>query len=109
MPNTDKLNRTLYISDNLPILRGIDTESVDLIATDPPFNKGVKDFEGMVTAGFDKAGKKVTYKDVWTWRKFEDTQDESKEDVRQEWMDNIRLDHPNLHAVIEGANAGGGG
>ena len=98
MPNTDNLNRTLFIADNLPILRGIDSESVDLIATDPPFNKGVKAFEGIVTAGYDKKGRKVSYSDVWTWN-----------DVQQEWVESIRLDHPNLHAVIQGANAGGGG
>ena len=70
MPNTDSLNRTLFIGDNLPVLRGIDSESIDLIATDPPFNKGVKAFEGIVTAGTDRKGKKVSYKDVWTWETF---------------------------------------
>ena len=39
-------NLTLFIADNLPVLHGIDSEAVDLIATDPPFNKGVKAFEG---------------------------------------------------------------
>ena len=97
MPNTERLNRTLFISDNLPILRGIDSESVDLIATDPPFNKGVKAFEGIVAAGAGQEGRKVSYTDVWTWR-----------DVQMEWVESIRHDHPNLHAVIQGANAGGG-
>ena len=36
-------NRTLYRRDNLDVLRGMNSETVDLIATDPPFNKG-KDF-----------------------------------------------------------------
>ena len=36
-------NRTLYIHDNLEILRGMNSESIDLIATDSPFNKG-RDF-----------------------------------------------------------------
>ena len=31
-------NRTIYIGDNLPRLRGIDSETVDLIYLDPPFN-----------------------------------------------------------------------
>lgn len=91
------LNRTLFISDNLPILRGIDTETIDLIATDPPFNKGVKAFEGIVTASMDKQGKKVKYKDVWTWG-----------DVQSEWAEGIRQDHPNLYAVIRAANAAAG-
>ena len=32
-------NRTLYHGDNLPFLRGINSGTVHLIATDPPFNK----------------------------------------------------------------------
>ena len=64
------LNRTLFIADNLPVLlRGIDSESIDLIATDPPFNKGVKAFEGIVTAGHDREDKAVSYKDTWTWKR----------------------------------------
>ena len=94
---TQDLNRTLFIADNLPILRGIDSESIDLIATDPPFNKGVKAFEGIVTAGTDKRGRKVRYKDVWTWG-----------DVQAEWTESIRQDHPNLYAVIQAANAAAG-
>lgn len=31
-------NRTIFSNDNLPVLRGMDTESVDLIYLDPPFN-----------------------------------------------------------------------
>ena len=92
-----KLNRTLFVSDNLPVLRGIDSESIDLIATDPPFNKGVKAFEGIVTAGYDKKGQAVSYKDVWTWN-----------DVLAEWTESIRQDHPNLYAVIHAANVAAG-
>ncbi len=36
-------NRTLFHGDNLDFLRAMNNESVDLIATDPPFNKG-RDF-----------------------------------------------------------------
>lgn len=36
-------NRTLFHADNLAVMRGMNTETVDLIATDPPFNKG-RDF-----------------------------------------------------------------
>ena len=41
MPNFQ--NRTLYHGDNLDFLRGMDSETVHLIATDPPFNKS-RDF-----------------------------------------------------------------
>ena len=36
-------NRTLYHGDNLDFMRALDSNSVHLIATDPPFNKG-RDF-----------------------------------------------------------------
>ena len=32
-------NRQVFIGDNLPILRGLNDEIADLIATDPPWNK----------------------------------------------------------------------
>ena len=62
------------LSDNLPVLRGIDSESIDLIATDPPFNKGVKAFGGITTAGAN-----VSYSDVGTWG-----------DVQTEWTNSPR-------------------
>ena len=34
-------NRTLYHGDNLAFLRGLNSESVHLIATDPPFKPSV--------------------------------------------------------------------
>ena len=89
---TQSLNRTLFIADNLPVLRGIDSQSVDLIATDPPFNKGVKAFEGITAAG-----ENVSYSDVWTWG-----------DVQVEWTNRILGDHPALYNVIHAANAAAG-
>ena len=32
------VNRTLWTGDNLDILRGLNSESIDLIYLDPPFN-----------------------------------------------------------------------
>ena len=43
MPELNAANRTLLRGDNLPFLRGLNSDSVDLIATDPPFNKN-RDF-----------------------------------------------------------------
>ena len=47
MPNADELNRTIFISDNLPFLQALDTESVDLVVIDPPFGKK-RAFEGAI-------------------------------------------------------------
>ena len=92
--NSIALNRTLFIEDNLPVLRGIDSKSIDLIATDPPFNKGVGAFSGTT-----KAGQDVEFKDVWNW----------DDDVQTKWLDEIKEEHGNLYTVIQAANAAGGG
>ena len=45
-------NRTLFHGDNLTFLRAMNSGSVDLIATDPPFNKG----RDLVVSHFDFLG-----------------------------------------------------
>ena len=37
--NVEELDRTVFISDNLPFLKSLDNESVDLVVIDPPFSK----------------------------------------------------------------------
>ena len=91
--NSVALNRTLFLKDNLPVLRGLDSDSIDLIATDPPFNKGVPAFEGTT-----KAGQNVEFKDVWNWN----------DDVHVEWTNAIADEHPSLFNVILYANAAAG-
>lgn len=81
-------NRTLFHGDNLAFLRAMNTESVDLIATDPPFNKG-RDFHA--TPESLAAGAK--FQDRWTW----------EEDVHQSWIDQITDDYPKLMEAIESA------
>lgn len=41
------LNRTLFIADNLDLLRSLDNASIDLICTDPPFAKN-RTFKGAI-------------------------------------------------------------
>ena len=54
-------NRTLFENDNLPVLRALDAESVDLIYLDPPFNSN-QDFAAPI--GSEAAG--AAFKDTWT-------------------------------------------
>lgn len=54
-------NRTIFSNDNLPVLRGIDTESIDLIYLDPPFNSN-RNYAAPI--GSDAAG--AAFKDTWT-------------------------------------------
>lgn len=81
-------NRTLFHGDNLKFLRSIHSESVDLIATDPPFNKG-RDFH----ATPDSLAKGAKFQDRWSWER----------DVHEEWTDQIKDDYPRLMEAIESA------
>ena len=83
-------NRTLYHGDNLRFLRSINTESVHLIATDPPFNKG-KDFH----ATPDSLAAGAKFQDRWSW----------EADVEGEWVDQIADDWPKVMTVINAARA----
>ena len=42
-------DRTLFLGDNLPVLRGINTDSVDLVYLDPPRNRGKTQRGGSTT------------------------------------------------------------
>ena len=53
-------NRTIFEGDNLHILRGLDSETIDLIYLDPPFNS--RTYEAPI--GSDAAG--AAFKDTWT-------------------------------------------
>ena len=83
-------NRTLFHGDNLPFLRAMNSESVDLIATDPPFNKG-RDFH----ATPDSLAKGASFQDRWSW----------EQDVHQEWVDKITDDFPLVMNVIQGSRS----
>ena len=78
-------NRALYQMDNLDMLRGVNSGTIDLIATDPPFNKG-RDFHA--TPESLAAGAK--FDDRWRW----------EVDVQQQWVDQIADDWPSTHRLI---------
>lgn len=86
-------NRTVLHGDNLTFLRGINTGTVHLIATDPPFNKS-KDFH----ATPDSLAAGARFADRWKW----DT------DVHPDWEDAIQDDWPAVWQVIEAAKAASG-
>jgi len=88
MPSPNFASRTLYHGDNLAFLRGMNSETVHLIATDPPFNKN-RDFH----ATPDSLAAGARFKDRWRW----------DEDVHEEWTDSIEDDWPAVHGVIAGA------
>ena len=81
-----RLKRTLYAGrhcDNIHVLRGLEPDSVDLIATDPPFNSK-RSFNAPLES--DAAGQR--FDDRWKW-----------EDVKAEWK--MLFDEDEEHAGIK--------
>ena len=88
MPTPNFANRTLYHGDNLAFLRGMNSGSVQLIATDPPFNKN-RDFH----ATPDSLAAGAAFQDRWRWDK----------DVHPDWLDQIKDDWPGIWIAVEAA------
>ena len=84
-PNWD--NRTLFVADNIRILRGMNSESVDCIATDPPFNK-----KRIFNAPLGSKQAKQRFDDRWRW-----------DEVTDEWQDLLATDYPAIKEIIEAA------
>ena len=82
---------TLYEMDNLPVLRGMNSETVDLIATDPPFN-----------TKRNRAGSAGFYVDNWKWGDTGILPDQwAWNEVHPRWLDEIKDSNPALAEVIE--------
>ena len=80
-------SKTIFTGDNLPIMRGMNSESVDLIYLDPPFNSKAN---YAAPIGSEAAG--AAFKDTWTLS-----------DVDITWLDLIEAKHPALNRVIHAA------
>ena len=79
--------KTIFTGDNLPIMRGINSESIDLIYLDPPFNSKTN---YAAPIGSKAAG--AEFKDTWTLS-----------DVDNAWLDLIETKYPALNRVIHAA------
>ena len=106
-------NRTLAVMDNLPFLRAINNECIDLIAIDPPFAANetfTKPPKPPITSAElaeerELAGKHKTAHnegigetrvvDIWSW----------DADVHPAWKMSIADDYSAVHSVIEAVEA----
>ena len=77
-------NRTIFCRDNLDILQGIDSNTIDLIYLDPPFNKNKK-----FTAPIGSSAEGASFKD---WFR--------EEDLKDEWVQTIKEDYDGLHKFL---------
>ena len=80
-------NRTMWTGDNLPILRGMNSESVDLIYLDPPFNSN-RNYSAPI--GSEAAG--AAFKDTWTL-----------EDVDEAWHGEVAEQNSAVYSIIGAA------
>ena len=81
-------NRTLWTGDNLDIMRGMNSETVDLIYLDPPFNSN-RDYAAPI--GSEAAG--AAFKDTW-----------ALSDVDEAWHGEIADRDPALYAIVDAAS-----
>ena len=113
MSELNVANRTLAIMDNLPFLRSLNNECIDLIAIDPPFaanetftqtpkppitrdelaeekalaeRHGVSHYEGIG---------ETRVKDFWNW----------DDDIHPAWKMQLEDDYPAVHAVVQAVEA----
>ncbi|MCL2005629.1 MAG: site-specific DNA-methyltransferase, partial [Planctomycetaceae bacterium] len=75
---------TLYTNDNLYVLSGLNSEIVDLIYLDPPFNKNQ-----MFSAPIGSKAAGASFKDMWTWN-----------DVDEYYLDTLAVQFPSLARYI---------
>ena len=105
-------NRTLGIMDNLPFLRSINNDCVDLIAIDPPFAANetfvgkpkppVTDAELEAEKALAREhganhdeGRDTHVRDIWSW----------DVDIHPDWLSRMEDDYPPVFAVIKAVEA----
>ena len=76
---------TLYTGDNLYFLHGMNSESVDLVYLDPPFNS-----KRLYKAPVGSRAAGTSFKDMWTWN-----------DVDEAYLDQIVEQYPFLVQFIQ--------
>ncbi|MYD52549.1 MAG: site-specific DNA-methyltransferase [Dehalococcoidia bacterium] len=79
------VDKTVWTGDNLDILRGMNSDTVDLIYLDPPFNSN-RNYEAPV--GSKAAG--AAFKDTW-----------SLSDLDVAWMGLIADEHPAIAYILD--------
>ena len=84
---TNFADKTIWTGDNLDILRGLNSDSVDLIYLDPPFNSNRN-----YAAPVGSAAASAAFKDTWTLS-----------DLDVAWMGLIADEQPAMYKVLEAA------
>ena len=77
--------RTIFTEDNLPILRGMNDKTIDLVYLDPPFNS-----KRQYSAPIGSAAAGAEFKDTWT-----------EDDIKEEWHAEVLDRNPALYGIID--------
>ncbi len=83
--NCNVPSRTIFCHDNLDVLRNINSDCIDIIYLDPPFNKK-KPF----TAPVGSSAEGASFSDIFR-----------QEDVKEEWVQSIREDNTPLYNLLQ--------
>ncbi len=83
------MTNTLYSNDNLFVLKGMNSESVNLVYLDPPFNS-----KRMYSAPIGSRAAGTSFKDMWSWQ-----------DVNEAYLDKLIDDYPLLTDFIKSIQA----
>ena len=84
MPKPNWANQTIWTKDNLDGMRGMNSECVDLIYLDPPFNSNAN---YAAPIGSQAAG--AAFKDTW-----------GLSDINLAWHGEIKHEHPGLYSLL---------
>ena len=80
------MTRKIFIYNNIHVLRGLDSDSIDVIACDPPFNSN----ENYNSIDTTSRKSKQEFKDRWRW-----------DEVTKEWYDLLADSHPAIKDLIK--------
>lgn len=92
MGEANWVNRTIFTGDNLDVMRGMNSQSVDLVYLDPPFNSN-----RIYSAPLGSEAAEVAFKDAWTM-----------DDVKVEEHGEVAERNPAVYKVIDAAGAAHG-
>ncbi len=84
-------SRTVFLGDNLKFLTEINSECIDLIYADPPFNK-----KKQFTAPIGSVAEGASFLDLF-----------AEEDIKDEWVEEFRVENYELHSFLSGVKAMG--
>ena len=79
-------NRTIFCDDNIDVLEGINSECIDLIYLDPPFNKNKR-----FIAPIGTSAEGASFKDIF-----------NEKDLKEEWLITIQEIRPDLFHFLSG-------